>query len=95
MFFPTLTILARPGQTPHENPATAEKAPGAAALLLSYSQIFDLATAGEYQGARSMLKDMESSDIFAEMTYIIRRYNTLAQELLGTLDDLQLLIDEA
>lgn len=92
---PGFSILAQPTHTPHENPAATKSSSDLAALLLSYSKTFDLIATRQYQDAQSVLNELEQANIPDELRYIIDRYNTLTQELLTTLDNLESLLDEA
>ncbi len=55
VFIPVFSILAEPANTPHEDPAIAESSLDIAVLLLSYSEVFDLATISQYQDCRDLL----------------------------------------
>ena len=95
MLSPGFSILAQPTQTPHENPITAKSSPDLTTLLLSYSNVFNLAALSQYQDAQSMLKELERTNIPDELRYIIERYNTLSHQLLTTLNNAEYLLDEA
>jgi len=95
MFFPGFSILARPTHTPHENPVTAKSALDKAALLLSYSKVFDLAAIRQYQSAQGMLNELEQSSIPDELRYLTDRYSLLSSQLLTTLNNIESLLDEA
>lgn len=92
---PGLPTIAQPGHVPHENPATATDLSDRTAILLSYSQIINLATSRQYQDARDALNDLQHIDIPDELRYITDRYRNLCQQLITTLDKLDSLLDEA
>ena len=87
--------LAQPIQVPHEDPATAEGSLDRAALLLVYSNVFNLAATGQYQDAQDLLQKIRGADIPDELRLIIDRYNSLCQQFLTNLDTLESLLDEA
>jgi hypothetical protein len=91
---PGLPTIAQPIRTPHENPATATDSLDKMALLLSYSEIINLATSRHYQDALDFLNELRHAYIPEELRYIIDRYNDLCQQLFTTLDDLESLLDE-
>jgi hypothetical protein len=95
VFSPSLSGLAQPALVPHENPATAEESPDPALLLLFYGNLFDRAAISQYQDAESMLNELEYANIPPELGYVINRYNEICRELFTTLDNLELLLDEA
>ena len=95
MISPGLPTLAQPVQVPHENPATAAGSLDMAALLLSYSQIINLATSHQYLNAQDVLNELRRADFPDELRYIIDRYSNLCQKLFTTLDNLESLLDEA
>ncbi len=94
MLSPCFSILAQPTHTPHQNPATAKESPDSVSLLLFYGNVFDLAAIGQYQDAQSLLNELEYANIPDELRYLINRYSTLSRQLLTTLDNLELLLDE-
>ncbi len=94
MFSSGFSILAQSTHIPHENPAAAKSSPDPAALLLSYSKTLDLIAIRQYQDAQSMLKELEQANIPDEIRYIVDRYNTLAQQLLTTLNKVESLLHE-
>lgn len=95
VFFPFFSILAQPIHVPHENPTLATDSLDKVALLLSYSQIFNLATSRQYSDARDLLNELRHADIPDELRYLIDRYSHLCQQLFTTLDNLESLLDEA
>jgi len=95
MLSPCFSILAQPTHTPHENPALAKGSPDLVSILLFYGNVFDLAATSQYQDAQSLLNELEYANIPDELQYLIDRYNTLTQQLLTTLDNLEPLLDEA
>lgn len=95
MFLTGLPTLARPILIPHENPATAKSSLDAAALLLSYRSIFDLAAVRQYQDAQDMLQEMDRADIPEELRYVIDRYNDLSIQLFDTMNNLEFLLDQS
>ncbi|MCK4273610.1 MAG: hypothetical protein KAW90_01865, partial [Dehalococcoidales bacterium] len=66
-----------------------------AGLLLSYSQIINLATESQYRNAQDILDELEHVDMPDDIRYIINQYSNLYQRLLTTLDNLEALLDEA
>jgi len=88
------SALAQPTDTPHQNPATAKDSPDTVSLLLFYGNVFDLAAISQYKDARSMLDELEYANIPDELRYLIDHYSTLSGQLLTTLDNLELLLDE-
>jgi hypothetical protein len=88
-------VLAQPIHTPHQNPVIAEDSPGLVSLLLFYGNVFAAAVIGQYQDAQSMLEELEYAHIPDELRYLIDRYNSLSRQLFTTLDNLELLLDEA
>ena len=95
MLSPCFSILAQPTHTPHQNPVTAKDSPVSVSLLLFYGNALDLAAIGQYQDAKSLLDELEYADIPDELRYIIDRFNSLSRQLFTTLDNLELLLDEA
>jgi len=95
IFAPAFSILAQSTHTPHENPATAQSSPDSAALMLSYSKTFELASFRQYQDATSLLKELEHVNIPTEIKYVINRYNTLATQLITSLNNIESLLDQA
>jgi len=89
------SILAQPAHIPHEDPAAAKGSPEPASLLLFYGNVFDLAAISQYQDAQTLLNELEYANIPDELRYLIDRYNSLSQRLFTTLDNLELLLDEA
>jgi len=87
MLFTGMPTLARPILIPHENPATARSSLDAAALLLSYRSIFDLAAIRQYQDAQDMLQEMDRADIPEELQYVIDRYNDLSTQMFNTMNN--------
>jgi hypothetical protein len=87
--------LAQPSHIPHQNPVTAKDSPDQASLLLFYSGIFDLAAISQYQDAQNRLNELEYVNMPDELRYIIDRYNSLSQQLLTTMNNLESLLDEA
>lgn len=95
MFSPGFSILAQPTQVPHQNPTTAKGALDTAALLLSYGNVFNLATTRQYKDAQDILSALKQADLPDELRYIIDRYSTLSQQWLTMLNNLDFLLDEA
>lgn len=95
MLSPCFSILAQPTHTPHQNPVTAKDSPVSASLLLFYSSALDLAAIRQYQDAKSLLDELEYANIPDELRYTIDRFNSLSRQLFTTLDNLELLLDEA
>lgn len=95
VIFPSLPILAQPILVPHENPDTATSLLDEAGLLLSYSQIINIATKSQYQSAQDILDEFEHVNIPDEIRYIIIQYGYLLQQLFTTLDKLESLLDKA
>ena len=95
VIFPGLPTFAQPVRTPHENPDTATGLLDRAGLLLSYSQIINLATESQYRNAQDILDELEHVDMPDDIRYIINQYSNLYQRLLTTLDNLEALLDEA
>ena len=95
MLSPGFSILAQPTHTPHENPITAKSSPDLTTLLLSYSNVLNLAAISKYQDAQNLLKELERTNIPDELRHIIERYNTLSHRLLTTLNNMEYLLDEA
>ncbi len=91
------TTLAQSILVPHEDPATAtaEGSLDGATLLLVYSNVFNLAAAGQYQDAQDLVQKIEEIDIPDELKLIIDRYNDICQQFLHNLDILESLLDEA
>ena len=95
MFFISSTILARPAQVPHENPAMAKGSSDIAiVLLLYYGNALNLANAGQYQDAQDMLNELKHIAMPDELRYITDRYHVISQQLITTLDNLESLLDE-
>ncbi len=92
---PCFSMLAQPTHIPHQNPLTAKDSPDPVSLLLFYGDVFDLGTTRQYHDAQSMLADLDYANIPDELHYIIDRLNSLSQQLFTTLDNLELLLDEA
>ena len=92
---PGLPILAQPKHLPHENPDTATGLLDKAGLLLSYSQIINLANDRQYRNAQDILDELEHVDIPDDFRYIINQYSNLCQRLFATLDNLESLLNEA
>ncbi len=92
---PCFSILAQPAHTPHQNPMAAQDSPDLVSLLAFYGNVFNLAAVSQYQDAQSMLNELEYANIPDELRYIIDRFNTLSRQLFTTLDNLELLLDEA
>jgi hypothetical protein len=96
VFFISSTILARPAQIPHENPAMAKRSSDmTTVLLLSYGNALNLANTGQYQDAQDMLNELKHIDMPDELRYIADRYHVISQRLIATLDNLESLLDEA
>ena len=95
VIFPGLPTIAQPHQLPHENPETTTSSLDEVGLLLSYSDIIDLATDSQYRDAQDILSELEHADIPDEIRYIITQYSNLFQSLFGTLDDIEAILDQA
>ena len=95
MLSPCFSIIAQPTHIPHQNPATAKGSPEPASVLLFYSNVFDLAVIRQYQDAQSLLNELEYANIPDKPRYIIDRYNSLSQQLLTTMNNVESLLDEA
>lgn len=91
---PSLPTLAQPVRIPHENPATATGSLDKVTLLLSYSEIINLATSRQYHDAQDFLTELRHADIPDELRYIADRYSHLCQQLFTTLDDMESLLGE-
>ncbi len=92
---PSFSILAQPTHIPHQNPAAAKESPELAPLLLFYGNVFDLTAISQYQNAQSLLGELEYANIPDEPRYLIDRYNSLCQQLLTTMNNVESLLDEA
>ncbi len=92
---PSFSILAQPTHIPHQNPAAAKESPELAPLLLFYGNVFDLAAISQYQDVQSLLDGLEYANIPDELRYPIDRYNSLCQQLLTTMNNVESLLDEA
>jgi len=95
VIFPGLPILAQPGQLPHENPDTTTDSLDVAGLLLSYSDIINLAIDSQYRSAQDILSELESADLPDEIRYIIDQYSYLFEQLFTSLDNIESLLDKA
>lgn len=95
VIFPGLPIIAQPDRLPHENPETATSSLDEAGLLLSYSDIIDLATSSQYRDAQDILSELEHADIPDEIRYVINQYSDLFQNLFTTLDEIEVMLDQA
>ena len=89
------SILAQPSHIPHQNPIATKDSPDPASLLFFYGDIFDLTVISQYQDAQSMLNELEYANIPDEARYIIDRYNTLSQQLVTTMNEVESLLNEA
>ncbi|HEY82606.1 MAG TPA: DUF4129 domain-containing protein [Dehalococcoidia bacterium] len=94
-FVPGFPSFAQPANIPHENPEAIKSSPDPAALLLSYGEIFSLASIRQYDDAQSLLQELQRANIPDELRYLADRYRTLSQRLFATLDNLELTLDEA
>lgn len=92
--FPSLTAVAQPTKTPHENPATATGSLDKISLLINYSKIIFMAGNREYTDALEALEELSKIDIPDEFRNIVDRYNDLCQRLFTTLDNLDIILDE-
>jgi len=95
VLLPGFPIIAQSTHIPHENPATAKNTLDLAALIVSYSDIYNLAALRQYQDTQSILQEMKHANIPHELKYIMDRYNTLSQELLTSLNKAESLLGEA
>ncbi len=95
VIFPGLPILAQPDQLRHENPDTTTGSLYEAGLLLSYSDIINLATESQYRSAQDILDELEHADLPDEIQYIIDQYSYLFEHLFTTLDNIEALLDKA
>jgi len=95
IFVPGFSSLAQPANVPHENPVTVRSSPDLTTLLLSYSQLINLATAKQYQTAQDRLAELEQVNIPDDLRYIINRYSVLYRQLFASFDDLESTLDEA
>ncbi|MFC2067072.1 hypothetical protein ACFLUO_08540 [Chloroflexota bacterium] len=93
MFSPCFS--AQPIQVPHENPATTQDSLDTVSLLLSYSNIFNLAADRQYQDALEILNELSQTELPDELRYIIDLYGTRGQQLFTMLNDTKFLLDEA
>jgi hypothetical protein len=93
ILLPTLSVVARPSHTPHENPATAEGSWDVLLMLLFHGDVFELVLSGEYQGALGLLGEMQYANISSELQYVVDRFNTLSNEFLVALDNLEGLLN--
>ena len=92
---PGFAAIAQSTLIPHEDPAAAKKTVDPIALIVSYSSVFDLIAIKQYQDAQSILNELKHANIPDELRYVIDRYNTLSQQLVTSLDNLDSLLDEA
>ena len=95
LLVPGFAAIAQSTLIPHEDPAAAKKSADPIALIVSYSSVFDLIAIKQYQDAQSILNELEHANIPDELRYVIDRYNTLSQQLVTSLDNLDFLLDEA
>jgi hypothetical protein len=95
IFFPTFSVIAQPTHIPHEDPLHAKNSPDLVALVLSYCKMFELIAIRQYPSGERLLKELEKANVPEELRNIIERYHNLCQQLLTTLDKIELLLDEA
>ncbi|MFC1908303.1 DUF4129 domain-containing protein [Chloroflexota bacterium] len=95
MFITNPPLFAQPNQVPHENPAMAKGSLNAVELLLFYSNAFDMAANRQYLNAQELLTDLKHADIPEEFQFIINRYTDLSEQLIASLNGLELHLDEA
>jgi hypothetical protein len=93
--FPSVTALAQPTRTPHEDPDKAAGVLDKISLLISYGKIILTASNREYATALEALEELRKIDIPDEYRNIINRYNDLCQQLFITLNTLDITLDEA
>ncbi len=86
---PALPILAQPHKIPHENPETARETRIEDDLLLTFSDVIDLAAESQYSGARERLEELRRVSIPPDIDYLIDQYGDLYQRVLVGLDDLE------
>jgi hypothetical protein len=91
---PGSLATAQSEKSPHENPEKAAGVFDGISLLLTYSQIFYLASISDYEDAQAILDEFGEIEIPEEIRYIIERYNELSRQLFTTLDNLEILLDE-
>ena len=93
--YPGLPTIAQTYHLPHENPDTATGLLDEAGLLLSYSQIINLAAYSQYRNAHDILNELEHADFPDEIRYIAEQYSNLCERLFSLLSNLETRLDEA
>ena len=95
MFSPYFPILAQPTHIPHQNPVTAKESPNPASLLHFYGSVAELTAARQYQDAQTLLEEVKYAAVPTELWDVIDSCNTAFRELVTTLNNLEVLLDEA
>jgi hypothetical protein len=91
---PGLAALARPDKIPHEDPATARESGIEDDLLLTYSDVIDLAAAGRYRSAVDSVQELRRASVPPDIAAVIDEYTALYQRLFTELDHLEQKLNE-
>jgi hypothetical protein len=91
---PGLPILAQSLKLPHEDPATARETQVEFDLLLTFSEVIDLAAASQYGAAGDRLEELKQASLPSEIVDIIDEYGGIYRQMLTALDDLEGRLDE-
>lgn len=87
---PTISQLSN---IPHENPTTVRSSPGWPSLFLFYSNIFEKISLKKHDASRSILNELENASIPDKLRYLVDRFNVLSEELMVTLNNLELFLN--
>jgi len=92
---PCLSVGAQPRLVPLADPATAQSTLDPYSFLIQYAELFALMSAQDFANASRLGEELSHITVPADLTYIVNRYNSLTQQLINVLSDLQSTLNNA
>ncbi len=92
---PVITVKAAPALIPHEDPSGAQSTMDAYSFLSQYAGIMSLIANEQYDNASKLTAQLSHITVPPDLSYVINRYNNITQQLIGTLSDLRIALDNA
>jgi hypothetical protein len=93
--FPVVIVDAKPAHSPHEDPSSAQSTMDPYSFLSQYAGILSLIANEQYDNASKLTAQLSHITVPPDLSYIINRYNNITQQLIGTLSDLRITLDNA
>jgi len=94
-FSPCILASAQVSMVPHEDPNAAQSTLDSLSFLTQYAGIFALMSAGHYDNASQLSKQLSSMTVPSDLSYVINKYNDLTQQLITQLNDLDTTLNNA